>query len=59
VWLRYGRYPATISTEFSNRTGSGSTAIPLYRAIRVFIIENLLRTSGISRDKYFDLLKGV
>jgi predicted RNA binding protein YcfA (HicA-like mRNA interferase family) len=30
--------------------------IPLYRAVPVFIIKNLLRTSGMSRDRYFVLL---
>jgi hypothetical protein len=30
--------------------------IPLYREIPVFIIKNLLRTSGMSRERYF-LLK--
>jgi predicted RNA binding protein YcfA (HicA-like mRNA interferase family) len=31
--------------------------IPTYRAIPVFIIKNLLRTSGMSRERYFELLK--
>ena len=31
--------------------------IPMYRAVPVFIIKNLLRTSGMSRDQYFLLLK--
>jgi predicted RNA binding protein YcfA (HicA-like mRNA interferase family) len=31
--------------------------IPMYRAIPVFIIKNLLRTSGMSRERYFELLK--
>ena len=31
--------------------------IPIYRAIPVFIIKNLLRTSGMSRERYFELLK--
>jgi predicted RNA binding protein YcfA (HicA-like mRNA interferase family) len=30
--------------------------IPLYRAVPVFIIKNLLRTAGMSRDRYFALL---
>lgn len=30
--------------------------IPMYRAVPVFIIKNLLRTSGMSRDRYFELL---
>ena len=32
--------------------------IPMYRAVPVFIIKNLLRTSGMSRERYFELLKG-
>jgi predicted RNA binding protein YcfA (HicA-like mRNA interferase family) len=32
--------------------------IPMYRAVPVFIIKNLLRTSGMSRERYFKLLKG-
>ncbi len=31
--------------------------IPVYREIPVFIIKNLLRTSGMSRERYFELLK--
>jgi predicted RNA binding protein YcfA (HicA-like mRNA interferase family) len=31
--------------------------IPTYPAVPVFIIKNLLRTSGMSRDRYFELLK--
>jgi len=31
--------------------------IPTYRELPVFIIKNLLRTSGMSRERYFDLLK--
>ena len=30
--------------------------IPKYAAIPVFIIKNNLRTAGISRDRYFELL---
>jgi predicted RNA binding protein YcfA (HicA-like mRNA interferase family) len=30
--------------------------IPRYDAVPVFIIKNNLRTAGISRDQYFDLL---
>ena len=33
--------------------------IPLYREVPVFIIKNLLRTSGMSRAKYFELLQGA
>ena len=30
--------------------------IPMYRAVPVFIIKNLLRTAGMSRERYFKLL---
>jgi predicted RNA binding protein YcfA (HicA-like mRNA interferase family) len=30
--------------------------IPLYHAVPVFIIKNLLRTAGMSRERYFNLL---
>jgi len=30
--------------------------IPMYHAVPVFVIKNLLRTSGISRERYFELL---
>jgi predicted RNA binding protein YcfA (HicA-like mRNA interferase family) len=30
--------------------------IPMYRAVPVFIVKNLLRTSGMSRERYFELL---
>jgi predicted RNA binding protein YcfA (HicA-like mRNA interferase family) len=33
--------------------------IPVCRAVPVFIIKNLLRTSGMSRDRYFELLTGL
>jgi len=32
--------------------------IPMYHAVPVFIIKNLLRTSGMSRAQYFELLRG-
>jgi len=31
--------------------------IPMYHAVPVFIVKNLLRTSGMSRDRYFELLR--
>lgn len=31
--------------------------IPMYRAVPVFVIKNLLRTSSMPRQRYFDLLK--
>ena len=30
--------------------------IPAYKAVPVFIIKNLIRTSGITREQYFELL---
>ena len=30
--------------------------IPAYRALPVFIIKNLLRTAGVTRERYFELL---
>jgi predicted RNA binding protein YcfA (HicA-like mRNA interferase family) len=33
--------------------------IPTYDEVPVFIIRNNLRTAGISRDEYFQLLSGV
>ena len=40
-------------------TKSGVTrplVIPTYRAVPTFIIKNLLRSAGMSRDRYFELL---
>jgi predicted RNA binding protein YcfA (HicA-like mRNA interferase family) len=31
--------------------------IPAYADVPVFIIKNLLRTAGMSRDRYFELLQ--
>ena len=31
--------------------------IPMYHAVPLFIIKNLLRTSGMSRERYFELLE--
>ncbi len=31
--------------------------IPMYKEIPVFVIQNNLRTAGISREKYFNALK--
>lgn len=31
--------------------------IPQYRSVPVFIIKNLLRSAGMSREKYFELLE--
>lgn len=32
--------------------------IPAYDEVPVFIIKNLLRTAGMSRERYFELLAG-
>ena len=31
--------------------------IPMYKELPVFIIKNLLRSAGMSREQYFDLLE--
>jgi len=31
--------------------------IPKYKQIPVFVIKNLLRTAGVEREKYFELLE--
>ena len=31
--------------------------IPTYKELSVFIIKNLLRTAGMSRERYFELLR--
>jgi len=31
--------------------------IPRYKQVPIFIIQNLLETSGMSRERYFELLK--
>jgi hypothetical protein len=33
--------------------------IPMYNAVPVFIIKNLLRTAGMSRERYFELMENV
>jgi predicted RNA binding protein YcfA (HicA-like mRNA interferase family) len=33
--------------------------IPAYAEVPVFIIKNLLRTAGMSRDRYFELLQSL
>ncbi len=35
---------------------SRPVVIPMYNPVPVFIIKNLLRTSGMSRERYFELL---
>lgn len=31
--------------------------IPMYQEVPTFIVKNLLRTAGMSRERYFELLK--
>ncbi len=31
--------------------------IPMYEEVPIFIVKNLLRTAGMNRDRYFELLK--
>jgi len=31
--------------------------IPMYYDVPIFIIKNLMRTAGMSRERYFELLK--
>lgn len=38
---------------------SRAVVIPMYDEVPVFIIKNNLRTAGISRERYFELLKTV
>jgi predicted RNA binding protein YcfA (HicA-like mRNA interferase family) len=33
--------------------------IPMYSDVPVFIIKNLLRTAGMTRERYFDLLENA
>ena len=33
--------------------------VPKYREIPVFIVENNLKTAGISRQRYFELLRKI
>ncbi|MBI4359908.1 MAG: type II toxin-antitoxin system HicA family toxin [Candidatus Jacksonbacteria bacterium] len=38
---------------------SRAIVIPMYKEVPVFIIKNNLRTAGITRDRYFELLARV
>lgn len=31
--------------------------IPMYEEVPIFVIKNLLRTTGMSRERYFELLE--
>lgn len=33
--------------------------IPVYDQVPVFIVKNLLRTAGMSRERYFELLQNL
>ncbi|MDO8570434.1 MAG: type II toxin-antitoxin system HicA family toxin [Candidatus Daviesbacteria bacterium] len=45
--------------ELKKKGAKRRIVIPKYRDIPVFIIENNLKTAGISRKRYFELLKKV
>ncbi len=53
------RYKRTIGDHLIfTKTGiSRPIVIPKYREIPVFVIKNNLRSAGISRERYFELLK--
>lgn len=41
---------------FTRRGVARPVVIPMYAALPVFVIKNNLRTAGISRERYFELL---
>ena len=43
--------------QFKKAGAKRRVVIPRYKDIPVFIIENNLRTAGINRERYFELLK--
>lgn len=45
--------------ELSKAGAVRRLVVPKYREIPVFIIENNLKTAGISRQRYFELLKKI
>ena len=45
--------------ELSKSGAIRRLVVPKYKNIPVFIIENNLKTAGISRQRYFELLKKV
>lgn len=45
--------------ELKKEGATRRIVIPKYRDIPVFIIENNLKTAGISRKEYFELLKEI
>lgn len=45
--------------ELKKESAKRRIVIPKYRDIPVFIIENDLKTAGISRKRYFELLKQI
>jgi methionine synthase II (cobalamin-independent) len=47
---------AAVSDTIRRFEASSADLVPTYHAVPVFIIKNLLRTSGMDRDRYFELL---
>lgn len=43
---------------YTKRGNIRPLVIPMYDAVPVFIIKNLLRSAGMTRDRYFELLEG-
>jgi hypothetical protein len=41
------------------RPGSGSISIPMWREVTLFIIQGNMRTAGMSRQRYLELLASV
>jgi len=48
--------PRAITLVFTKSGVIRPVVIPKYAAVPVFIIKNNLRTAGMSRDRYFELL---
>lgn len=46
----------TKAAKYSNAAVIRPLVIPAYHEVPVFIIKNLLRTAGMSRERYFELL---
>ena len=44
---------------FSKPDIARPVVVPRYDPLPVFIIKNVLRTAGISRERYFELLEGA
>ena len=66
-WKTLERIFLAVGFQFARQAGSHRSyvkqgvarpiVIPAYTEVPVFIIRNNLKTAGISRDEYFDLLQ--